>query len=678
MTGTFSVAWRFIRADAAGRRLGIVIAGGVASFLIATLVGMPGALSPGAGELDPTTRVVMAVVLAFVAIPVFMLLASAGRLGAGTRDRRLAALRMLGLSPARTVAVAVVENGVLALAGGLAGVGAFAVLAPPASAAVRAGPRWFVGSLTVAPAWLAVTAVGVAGFSAVLAAAPARRLRTQPKALRDGGPGRAPGLWRLGVFLLGAAALAWEGTEPRFGFAYRNAVILAAVVTVIVGLALSVPLLSNRAGRWLARSRRTVPMLAGRGILAEPSSGTRLVLGLGAVVFLTVAGAQQLWTLENDAAILQGQRVLGEGPQLLAVYAKGASLGINPQGLAGTVSVPEPAPQPGYTHLTVTDAQRRAVEGLTGVQAVVGYWSLTSDAQIEWDGDCDPGAEFCDGWVFTGTCAALAAFAPAATGCEGTGVQWMAAEIDPAGRNSSIPRPAVDSVTLHAVDPATDQLIGVDAALPLIARDLEFPRRPHRNLGMWWRQTGDGGLFIPEDRALAAFGPPPALWVLADGGLATAERLAAAIEPSGLVSQPESLEFYRQSMVLLTGFWALFALAISVAVINLAITAMDRARERRAILARQVSLGVPAQVLRRAQALQVAVPLLGAVILGAIGGAGAMVCYGLPDWRAGYAQAPWPQLGAALGAIALGIAAVLALTIPLTRVTLTAQLLRRE
>jgi predicted lysophospholipase L1 biosynthesis ABC-type transport system permease subunit len=130
--------------------------------------------------------------------------------------------------------------------------------------------------------------------------------------------------------------------------------------------------------------------------------------------------------------------------------------------------------------------------------------------------------------------------------------------------------------------------------------------------------------------------------------------------------------------MLLTGFWALISLAIAVTVLNLAISAMDRLAERRPIVARQIALGVPSRVLRRAQTLQTAVPLAGAVLLGVTGGAAALVSYALADYRRGVIDIPWPQLGLALGAVLIGSALVIGLTLPLSRVRLTPALLRRE
>jgi hypothetical protein len=318
VAGTLSTAWRFVRADSASRQVGIIAGNAVGTFLIAAVAALPAALtSDDAPELG--VRLTIGVALIFVAIPVFMLLATVGRLSAATRDARLMALRLLGLRPSRTLAVAAVENGLLSLAGALAGVAIFALAAPAASAAVRNGPGWFSGTLALSPLWLAAIALAAGLFSAVLAAAPARRLLEEPKAGRPRRRGTG-GWWRLGLFGFGAAELVWLGFEPGLSYSQRTWAVACGVVAVLVGLVLSVPLFSVRVAAALAKSRRTVVQLAGRGIQAEPTSGARLVLGLGAVVFLAVALTGQLWRMENSSAIKMGQRLLGDGPQLLVMY----------------------------------------------------------------------------------------------------------------------------------------------------------------------------------------------------------------------------------------------------------------------------------------------------------------------------------------------------------------------
>jgi hypothetical protein len=661
VVAALTLAVRFVKADAASRKLGIVIGNGVAALLIAAVAALPGALAGPGAVLDPTIRAMVATVLCFVATPVFLLLATVGRLSAATRDQRLAALRLLGLRPGRTVAVAMAENGLLALAGAVAGVAVFAAVGPAASAAVRRGPGWFAGTLSLGVHWLAVIALAVALFSALLAAAPARRLRAEPKATPSAAARAKPGWWRLAPFALGAGALIWVGTEPTvLARTVRYWVTGGAAVAVVAGLALSVPLVSDRLGAALARSRRTVLQLAGRGIQAEPSSGTRLVLGLGAVVMLTVAASGQLWKMEHSGAILTGERVLENGPQMVT---------LRPQGEA------EWSWSPGETSRTIPPEAREVVARLPGVKAVIVNWEFDPAGPHHDPYACDPTREYCDGPVVVGSCADLAVILPSAVGCSDQEVRWL--EPEPSayslfGSTDYERRPDTDIAAL-ALWP-----VGEPVEFALSREVIRLPPVPRRDPGMRW-QPSSGGIFIPIDLAIAALGQPQMLDVLLETpGLEAQRELAAAVEPLGLTATGEELFGYREEVTLLTGFWALVALAVAVAVVNLAITAIDRAKERRAMVARQIALGVPGTVLRRAQALQVAAPLVGAVGLGAVGGAAALSSYWLPDWRRDYVDFPWAQLGLALGAAVLGAALIVAVTMPLTRTRLTPELLRRE
>ncbi|MDR3107615.1 MAG: hypothetical protein LBU05_05400, partial [Bifidobacteriaceae bacterium] len=331
----------------------------------------------------------------------------------------------------------------------------------------------------------------------------------------------------------------------------------------------------------------------------------------------------------------------------------------------------------GYVN-TISANQREAVAGLPGVSAAVGVWEVM--AQIGPDGSwqCDPVHEFCHfDQVFVGSCAELLAFNPDARNCSDDEIRW----IEPVGAR---PNSFENGELIQEQRPDADTLVlrlgyGADqkpAEFALAAAVISVPPWPERLDGVRWHLHA--GLFVPRALA-AALGEPHELKVLIDqGGLAAQRALAAAVQPLGLVAMPEDLAGYREAAVLLTGFWGLIALAMAVALLNLAITAVDRAKERRQIVARQVALGVPGRVLWHAQTLQVAVPLVSAVALGAVGGGAALLCYWLPDHRSGRVDWPWPQLTLALGAVLVGSALVVALTIRLTRLRLTPELLRRE
>lgn len=676
MGATLRVAWRFIRADSLGRKLGIMTGNAVAALLIAGLAALPGALTGQGDALDPAARQAVAVVMMFVVIPVFMLLATVGRLSSATRDRRLATLRLLGVSPGRTGAVAMAENGLLALTGAGVGVGLFALLGPAASAGlVVNGQRVLPGTLELGPGWLAGIPLALGLGSAVLAAAPARRLRAEPQSQRARtGRGR-PGWWRLGPFAAGAGLLVWLSTVPglRPG-QLRGGLVLAGVV---VGMALGVPLIQDRVGRRLARSRRPSVRLAGRGILAEPASGARLVLGLGAVVFLMVASAGQLWKMDNNGGMRWGERVLKDGPQAVTLRPE-------PAGDAGEARPPdvttadgEPIWLAGDQAPTIAPSVEAAVAALPEARLVTGQWDFAwgpePGAEV-WE--CDPDREYCGEAVIVATCADLAVIMPGATNCSDQEVRWMLpgpSQYSIYGAQEEPVRPDIDALTL-TLDRRPD---APPVRFPVSEEVVDLPPVPVRDQGTRWRPDY-GGWFIPRQLA-AALGEPDELFVLVDQpGLEAQDRLAEAVGPLGLVATGEDLRYYREAVMLLTGFWALIALAVAVALLNLMIAGVDRARERRAIMARQFALGIPGGVLRRAQLLQVSAPLGGAVVLGAVGGAAALLCYWLPDYRLDYVDFPWPQLGIALCAVVFGAALIAAFTVPLTRIRLTPELLRRE
>jgi FtsX-like permease family protein len=86
-----------------------------------------------------------------VSAPVLVLAATAGRLAAAMRDRRLANLRLLGLSPGLTRLVAAVETGVAAVTGTLMGWVSFLLLRPVLALWHPPGRDWSVSTLH--PRW---------------------------------------------------------------------------------------------------------------------------------------------------------------------------------------------------------------------------------------------------------------------------------------------------------------------------------------------------------------------------------------------------------------------------------------------------------------------------------------------------------------------------------------------
>ena len=129
-------------------------------------------------------------------------------------------------------------------------------------------------------------------------------------------------------------------------------------------------------------------------------------------------------------------------------------------------------------------------------------------------------------------------------------------------------------------------------------------------------------------------------------------------------------------MTPLAAWAAVCGLALGVGLLVLALTATDRAVERRRAVARQVMAGVPGRVLRSAQLVQVLVPVLVSAVLG--------VAFGLVLARAyahlgGSEEVVGPQGWAVAAAVVVAGGALVALaTVPLIRTRITPVLLRRE
>jgi len=113
----------------------------------------------------------------------------------------------------------------------------------------------------------------------------------------------------------------------------------------------------------------------------------------------------------------------------------------------------------------------------------------------------------------------------------------------------------------------------------------------------------------------------------------------------------------------------------------MALTAADRALERRRSVARQVMVGVPAQVLQTSQAAQVLIPLAATVVL-AVGSAFMLLrsLYIVQGARPEVATTLLRNNSWGMLAVIIGIGALLAVlsTVPRIRTRLTPELLRRE
>ncbi|NKX92825.1 hypothetical protein HF995_05980 [Sanguibacter hominis ATCC BAA-789] len=673
MTSLVDLAWRLARAGGrlrVGAQLGANVLGG---FVLALAAALQGAVLTD--TTSGSARLVLAAGTGVVLLPLVILLVTVGRLSAATRDRRLASLRVLGLTPARTRTVGALEAGLLAAAGAVVGV----LLAIPV-APLSAGWRYTVaGTYHGLPEPFRVTPSVAAGVVVVLVAtaglasvAGTWRLASSPLARRAASTRRLPLPWALAPLGAGLALTAWlaagmPGTvktlEPDgavVGGAVRLAqiqesdvpvgfVIAVCVVLLGVGSAYVPSLVASWCAGILVGTRRTAAVLAGRGMQTEPTSVSRVVASVSVVVLLTTCAAGYLGALTYDEQYRLEELAADGGPISLLLEVDGA---VEDDESAAVSEVGRPH------GLTAGDV--RAATALPRVLAVAPSYMRLDD-----DGLPVQGSE-----VFVGTCEQLARLV-VVTGCRDD----RAAHI--VGRGHE--RAADTSVTLMSHVSIEDQgAITVDVSDDPIVADADATGE------LWEGVIGGGGsigpvpfgLFVPT--ALLGADPPPVMMatLFAHGGPEAAQEVADELATLGVAAHLPDLETYAsvqaQRSLLLT-FVAWF---VGLGCLGIALAAVDRQQERRRTVARLVAVGVPPRTLLAAQAVQVLLPLGAGIVLAA--GCG-LILVGAVAWSTGTGLG---VIGAGvplfLGVVAGVVTLVPLLTLPAATTRLTPELLREE
>ncbi|MDG4795246.1 FtsX-like permease family protein [Micromonospora sp. WMMD1082] len=246
---------------------------------------------------EPGLRGGTAFALLMLAIPVLALAGQSARLGAPSRDRRLAAVRLAGATPGQVTRIVMLETGLASLVGTLVGLAAYLVgrelLHRPDANGQLALPT------DVLP-WVPGMAAVVLGLPLVAAAATAvmlRRVTATPlgvfrRAGRSGSPRPWPALL-IGFGILAAAMVepiqqAFQGTRLDWVAMVALIGLFAAVMGVILGAGW----LSYLAGRVLHRfARRPAVLLAARRLADDPWASSRTFAALLAVVIVGAGAA---------------------------------------------------------------------------------------------------------------------------------------------------------------------------------------------------------------------------------------------------------------------------------------------------------------------------------------------------------------------------------------------------
>ena len=214
-------------------------------------------------------------------VPIVILIVVVSRVAWRQRERRLAAIRLVGATQSQISLVAAAEAGLAAVGGAALGWGLYEVGRRVLAATLTfQGGHFWLDDLAVPPSWLAGILLGAPVLVMLTTVASLRGIHTRPLAVQRRSRRSRPSLWLVVPLVVGLG-----GQFALLPFRDRLAVpgedggppllaTLGALLTLsaIVGFVLFGPWLVAMVGRGVARLSRTVPsLLAARRIADEPT-----------------------------------------------------------------------------------------------------------------------------------------------------------------------------------------------------------------------------------------------------------------------------------------------------------------------------------------------------------------------------------------------------------------------
>jgi len=223
-----------------------------------------------------------------VLVPVVILIVVVTRVAWRQRERRLAAIRLVGATQAQIAVVAAAEAGVAAVAGAALGWGCYEVGRRVLAATVvfQYGHFW-VDDVAVPPAWLVGILLGTPALVMLTAVASLRHVYSRPLAVRRRVRRRRPTPWLVVPLVVGLGGqFAVVPFRDRLAMPEESPPLatIGALLTLsaIVGFVLVGPWLVAAVGRAVARLARGVPsLLAARRIADNPQATFYSVAAVG-------------------------------------------------------------------------------------------------------------------------------------------------------------------------------------------------------------------------------------------------------------------------------------------------------------------------------------------------------------------------------------------------------------
>jgi hypothetical protein len=263
-------------------------------------------LNSGQAEVDPLLSLLSGVGVVVLLVPSLVLVASASRLTAARRERRLAALRLAGATPAQVMAMVAAETGLAALGGAVLGVAAGPLLHLLATNVAWDGGTWYAGDFALPLVPVVLVALTIPALVVGAAVAGLRRVVNRPLTA-TGGHTRKPLSGVRLLFVPAAAGLFFLSLSQE-----GDGMLLPILVSL--GILMWSPTIvgpwvtSALGGLFVKVWRRPASLLAGRRLRDDPKAAYRASAGVVLAVFAGSMALTLMPSLESEAGYFSQYR----------------------------------------------------------------------------------------------------------------------------------------------------------------------------------------------------------------------------------------------------------------------------------------------------------------------------------------------------------------------------------
>lgn len=242
---------------------------------------------------------IMGIVMLFGAtillFPIVLFISIATQLGSAQREKRYAALRLIGATRKQVTNIIATESLVAALIGIVLGSIVYAALLPLLSQYYFEGMRFWIGDITV-PQFQYILVIGLTlAFCLFANWWGMRHVQLSPLGIaRSQRIGRQPRVWRFGLLAIGLAIFVWLALPQGRGWFKEQIpvsslpiiVLMIGIFAVLFGLLLAGPWLTNSFARLFARFTAQAPtLLAAKRIAVQSKRVFRSVSGVVLALF---------------------------------------------------------------------------------------------------------------------------------------------------------------------------------------------------------------------------------------------------------------------------------------------------------------------------------------------------------------------------------------------------------